>query len=99
MTAFAPLISGKNLVTSVDPRDPQHQVQKCGMSLSLVISSPHTSIGRAESLYRSVMSTPRYVQVTPVSLVEIIVASPKSGGSGKKLPPTAGCSACSARSE
>ena len=97
MTALAALISGKSSVTSVEPRDPQHQVQKCGMSLSLVISSPHTSIGRAESLYRSVMSTPRYVQVAPVSLVEIMVASARSGRSGKKLPPTAGGSACSAR--
>lgn len=97
MTALAALISAKSSVTLVEARGPQHQVQKCGMSLSPLISSPHTSIGRAESLYRSVMSTPRYVQGARVSLVEIIVASARSGRSGLKLPPTAGGSACSAR--
>src|SRR5687768_9323908 len=97
MTALAALISAKSSVTLVEARGPQHQVQKWGMSLSPLISSPHTSIGRAESLYRSVMSTPRYVQGARVSLVEIIVASARSGRSGLKLPPTAGGSACSAR--
>ena len=97
MTDLAAAISGTSSVTSVEPRDPQHQVQKCGISLSPLISSPQTSIGRAESLYRSVMSTPRYVQVAPVSFVEIMVASARSGRSDKKLLPIAGGSTCSAR--
>jgi hypothetical protein len=58
MTDLAAEISGKSLVTSVKPLGAQHQVQNVGMSLSSLISSPHTSIGRAESVYRSVMSTP-----------------------------------------
>ena len=97
MTTLAAVISGRRAVTSVEPRDRQHQVQKCGTSLSPLISSPHTSIGRAESLYRSVMSTPRYVRVAPVSFVEIMVAG--AGGSFRQggPAPLREVPACSAR--
>ena len=74
MTAVAAAISGNRPLASIEPGGVQHQVQKCGISLPSLISSPHTSIGRADSLYRSVMSTPRYVQVASVSFVEIMVA-------------------------
>ena len=76
-------------MTSVEPSDPQHQVQKCGTSLSpLISSSQRLSVGR--NRYRSVMSTPRCVQVAPASFVEIIVAGAECGRSGKKLPSHAG---------
>ena len=88
MTALTAAISGTSSVTSFEPRDPQHQVQKWGISLSPLISSPHTSIGRAESLYRSVMSTPRYVQVAPVSFVDSMVAGALCSRSGKKVSRT-----------